>query len=47
LAPTPRGRALERQLTGLQRRHFGRVFERSGKDRERGWREVMTALGDR
>ncbi len=38
------GAALERKLSGAQRRHFERVFARVGDRSERGWCEVMRAL---
>jgi DNA-binding MarR family transcriptional regulator len=38
------GVALERKLSGAQREHFARAFERTGAVAERGWREVMSAL---
>jgi DNA-binding MarR family transcriptional regulator len=37
------GAALEEKLSGMQREHFARAFERGG---ERGWRQVMAALAD-
>lgn len=43
---TARGAALERRLTGLQRRRFRRAFAAAGPAAEAGWREVMRRLGD-
>ena len=40
------GAAFERRLSGLQRDHFARVFERVGDVAESGWREVMRALAE-
>ncbi len=43
---TPAGARLERRLTGLQRRRFGRAFASAGAAAEAGWREVMRKLAD-
>ena len=42
---SPRGAALEARLSGIQRRHLARIFTRAGDPAERGWREVMKAMG--
>jgi DNA-binding MarR family transcriptional regulator len=44
LALTPAGRTLERQLTGLQTKHLGAVFDAVGPVAETHWRAVMAAL---
>jgi DNA-binding MarR family transcriptional regulator len=44
---TVAGVRLERQLTGVQRRTFRRVFGAAGADAEAGWREVMRRLSER
>lgn len=44
LSLTPAGRTLERQLTGLQTKHLGAVFDAVGPTAETQWRKVMAAL---
>ena len=41
---TAEGQRLEGELTGAQMRHLQAAFDRAGRDREDGWRAVMTAL---
>ena len=43
---TEQGRALERELSGEQRRCFAAVFTEAGSDAEAAWRQVMTLLAD-
>jgi DNA-binding MarR family transcriptional regulator len=40
-----KGRALEDQISGLQRRAFERAFAGVGDDGARAWAEVMSSLG--
>jgi DNA-binding MarR family transcriptional regulator len=47
LVLTKKGAALERRLTGEQRRRFEKVFRACGPRAERAWREVMSALASR
>jgi DNA-binding MarR family transcriptional regulator len=46
LALTAKGRALERQLSDMQRRMLAAVFEDAGPAMENGWREVMRRLAE-
>ncbi len=41
---TRKGRALEKRLTGQQRRQLAAVFEKAGPEAEAGWRKVMAVL---
>jgi DNA-binding MarR family transcriptional regulator len=41
---TAAGRALERRLSGQQRRAFAAAFRKAGPGAARGWRSVMRAL---
>jgi len=43
---TRRGAALERQLSGDQRRSFEQVFGKAGPQAEAGWRKVMALLAE-
>ena len=46
LALSARGRQLERQLSGIQRRRFSRVFAESGVAAKHAWFRVMALLAD-
>lgn len=41
-----KGEQLERQLSGIQRKRFARVFAESGPSAERTWHRVMALLGE-
>ena len=41
-----KGEKLERQLSGMQRKRFARVFAESGPVAERTWHRVMALLGE-
>ena len=46
LTLSARGAALEKELSGGQRRHFARVFAQAGPDAEAGWYKVMALLSE-
>ena len=41
---TSEGRRLETKLSGMQRAHLARIFTRSGRHAEAGWRRVMSRM---
>lgn len=44
LSLSPKGAALESELSGEQRTQFERIFREAGSDAEAGWREIMRLL---
>ena len=44
LSLSPKGAALESELSGAQRSQFERIFQEAGPDAEAGWREIMRLL---
>ena len=44
LSLSPKGAALESELSGEQRIQFERIFREAGPDAEAGWREIMRLL---
>ncbi len=42
-----KGKKLEHELTEVQRRRFGAIFDQAGPAAEKHWREIMALLGDR
>lgn len=44
LTLSARGAALERELSGVQRDQFERIFREAGMEAEQGWRTVMALL---
>lgn len=46
LSLTEKGEKLERQLSGIQRGRFAKVFAESGPEAEQTWHQVMTLLAD-
>ncbi len=44
LSLSPKGAALESELSGVQRTQFERIFREAGPDAEAGWREIMQLL---
>lgn len=47
LALSKAGGALEHRLSGMQRAHLARIFTRSGRTAEAGWRRVMSRMASR
>ncbi|MFY3742306.1 MarR family winged helix-turn-helix transcriptional regulator [Anaeromyxobacter sp. Red801] len=47
LTLTARGAALERRVSGAQRRLFASAFRAAGPAAADGWRDIMATLGDR